>query len=67
MLIELSRTFTDEALEIMRAVQSSNHCSKSFLESTELLPLINQYSLSVAHACTQALKISEKYEDIQLH
>ena len=45
----------------MRAVQSCNPRSESFLESTELLPLINQYSLSVAHdvlvaECTQAKK-----------
>ena len=54
----------------MRAVQSCNPCPESFLEPTELLPLINQYSLSVAHdvlvnECTQAkktLKISEKDE-----
>ena len=54
----------------MRAVQSCNPRSESFLESTELLPLINQYSLSVAHdvlvtECTQAKKtltISEKDE-----
>ena len=70
MLIQLSRRFSDEALEIMRAVQSCNPCSESFLEPTELLPLINQYSLSVAHdvlvtECTQAkktLKISGKDE-----
>ena len=49
--------------EIMRA--------DSFFEPTELLPLINQYSLSVPHVliiteCTQenkTLKISEKYEN----
>ena len=68
MLSELNRRFSDEALEIMRAVQCCNPSSKSFLEPTELLLLATKYNLNVdldilTSECTQAigtLKISSE-------
>ena len=46
-LTELSRRFSDEALQIMRAVQCCSPTSESFLEAAELLPLIQQYNLEI--------------------
>ena len=69
MLSEMNQRFSDDNLDIMQAIQSCNSQSSSFLDTEELLLIINAYTLnkdvladSLARHTLQGKSISSVYE-----